>query len=207
MRKWHWVGIGVLSALTVVGSGGWTYWFFGKTTVWVAKGVQAVHVVCLRNGAENGNGGNGGNEGNAEVSDVVEPLVVQKIDSVPAPETTDQPVSEPARVKLEPGMQQPPRPEVESGEIPRMPMADEEVGVGAWFFAHWTSVKAALGQLDAVKCPENVDPSTEPESKQADPAAEMPMPEPPVTTPAMPDYHHDYPHCPYQGPCPYRGQP
>jgi hypothetical protein len=63
-------------------------------------------------------------DGNGEVSEVIEPIIVERW--VPPPETPEPPHDdEPApRVNLQPGMAQPPRPDEEPGKVLRMPYAD-----------------------------------------------------------------------------------
>jgi hypothetical protein len=192
MRKW--LGIGMLS-VAVVGVG--AYWFFTKTNGWTAKRGPAVENVRVENGR---------NDGAAEASEVIEPLIVQRSYNV-APEELNGEfgVELLPRVVLEPGVQQPPRPDVDSGNVARMPFADEEpeLGNGVWFFLDWSAIKAKLSKLNLFKEIEKADPAEESENKETNPPMEQPQTHP------FPDYHQQYPHCPYHGSCPapYRSMP
>jgi hypothetical protein len=192
MRKW--LGIGMLS-VAVVGVG--AYWLFTKTSGWTTRREPTVDVRVTQNGA---------NQGNTEESEVIEPLIVQR-QNTPAPDEpeelvlrTDLPVP---RVVLEPGGPQPPRPDAEPSSVVRMPYADEEPVLGGWFFLDWSAIKAKLSNLNIFKPIEKADPAEESENKETNPP-----PEPPQADP-VPDYHQQYPHCPYHGPCPtpYRSMP
>ncbi len=182
MRKT--LGIGIVSFLLIAAVGGGAYWLFSKTpTARQDPDVQAVRVENRRD------------EGNAEPSDEIEPLVVQGRQHQAVPkDAEDEFGGELARVVLEPGAQQPPRP----GEVARMPMADETPGVGVWLYFDWSTIQAALSRLNIfeIKREEAV---PEPEHKEANP----PPSEPPL------DHHSQIPHCPYMGPCPvpYRSMP
>jgi hypothetical protein len=194
MRKW--LGIGLLS-VAVVGVG--AYGFYTQTNGWITRRGPDV---------ENVRGQHGKSDGDAEPSDVIEPLIVQRPNDAPAPaEVVGGVVVELARVVLEPGMPQPPRPDVnvEPG-TERMPYADEELGIGVWFFLDWSAIKAKLSKLDIFKEIEKADPTEESENKETNPPAE-PVENPPADP--VPDYHQQYPHCPYHGPCPtpYRSMP
>lgn len=199
MRKW--LGIGMLS-VAVVGVG--AYWLFTKTNVWTTRRGPAVEEVRVENRK---------NDGDAEASEVIEPLTVYP-KYTPAPEEVDgefgvelgvQPPSSSYRVLLEPGMRQPPRPDAEPGAetSPRMPFADEEPGIGVWFFLDWSAIKAKLSKLNLFREIEKADPAEESENKETNPPMEQPQ------LPPAPDYHQQYPHCPYHGPCPapYRSMP
>jgi hypothetical protein len=193
MRKW--LGIGMLSvALAGVGA----YWLLTKTNVWTSKQQPGVAVRL----AQNGN-----NDGDTEPSDVIEPLIVQRQQDTPVSEQVSGEVGvELARVALEPGMEQPPRPDMEPGDVERMPYADEDAGVGFLMFLDWCAIKAKLSKLNVFREIEKADPTEESENRQTNPPVE-PV-EPPQTVP-VPDYHQQYPHCPYHGPCPtpYRSMP
>lgn len=193
MRKW--LGIGVLCAVGAAGAGASGYWLAARTTGWIAQGLQVVekvrglHAVGPRD------------DGNAEPSDVVEPLVVDDGKS-PAPEQGPGELDDaPARVTEQPGAQTPPRPDADSGEAPRMPLADEEPEpvAGSWLSVSWTAFKAALSNLELLRekemTPVSEPPSEEPMSIPEEPSA------PPQPEPAR-DYHQNEPHCPYHGPCP-----
>ena len=126
------------------------------------------------------------NDGDAEMSDVIEPIIVDRgsnrggVQSLEPP-TDDGPL---ARVILEPGMQQPPRPDVEPGRVPRMPYADEEEILALPRDPIARILDVTLPRLDFF---DEID---------RNPAEES---EPPVARPAM-DYHQQ--HCPYHGHCP-----
>lgn len=67
------------------------------------------------------------NDGEAEASEVIEPLMV--LNSMPPIVTAPAEMEELARVNIEPGAKQAPRPDQEPGKILRMPYADEEEGL------------------------------------------------------------------------------
>jgi hypothetical protein len=184
MRKW--LGIGMLS-VAVVGVG--AYWFYMKTNGWTAKHEPSIEVRVVQNGKS---------DGDAEASDVIEPLMVQPLQNTPAQEEfVGECEVELARVAQEPGIQQPPRPDMEPGKVVRMPCADEEPGgVGLWIFLDWSAIKAKLSKLNLFREIEKSDPAEESENKETNPPTEQPRTEP------APDYHQQYPHCPYHGPCP-----
>lgn len=190
MRKW--LGIGMLAlmlSVALVGVG--AYWLSTKTNGWTAKRQPDVVVRVAQNGD---------NEGDAEPSEVIEPLIVQRQETPVLEQAAGEFGGELARVVLEPGMDQPPRPDVEPGEVARMPYADEEAGVGFFFFLDWSVIKAKLGKLNTFKQTEKADPTEESENRPTNP----PQAEP------VPDYHQQYQHCPrYDGPCPmpYRSMP
>jgi hypothetical protein len=194
MRKW--LGIGMLS-VAIVGVG--AYWFFTKTNGWTSKRGPVIENVRVAQ-----------NHGDEEASEVIEPLIVQPLHNTPAPEEVEGTefgveLLLPPRAVLEPGMQQPPRPAVEPGTVnaARMPFADDEPGIGVWFFLDWSAIKAKLSKLNLFKEIEKADPAEEPENKETNPPMEQPQ------TLPVPDYHQQYPHCPYHGPCPapYRLMP
>ena len=68
------------------------------------------------------------NDGDAEASEAIEPLRVNEVGAPNAAPTIDDGPMPP--VALEPGQQQPPRPDMEPGTKLRMPYADEEEGLG-----------------------------------------------------------------------------
>ena len=139
-------------------------------------------------------------EGDGEASDAIEPLVVEN--STPAQlQQADWGAEEAplSRVVLARGMQQPPRPDAQPGQAPRMPYADEceiretpldvLMRIVRSHLAQW-NLFVENGQPEDAGT-ENVTPATEP--------TPQPMPE----SMPMTDYHHQYPHCPYHGGCPY----
>src|SRR5258708_5964898 len=110
MRKWLWVG-GITIALG--GMGGYLYFAKPAPSPLVdplTKMNVPPKVV---------------DDGHGEASEPIEPIPV---DSAPPPPRPRAPVKDDgpiARVVLEPGMQQPPRPDAEPGRAPRMPYADD----------------------------------------------------------------------------------
>jgi hypothetical protein len=188
MRKW--LGIGVcVSMMSAAFVGGGVYWLVTKT----ARREPAADVRVVQNATNN--------DVDAEPSEVIEPLVVQQ--ETPAPEVSDAVPGELARVVIEPGMDQPPRPDVLPDALARMPYADEQPGVGRWFFLDWQAVKAMLSQLNLFTEVEKTALPEESENRETNPPLLPPQADP------VPDYHQQYPHCPYQGPCPmpYRSMP
>ncbi|MBI3821343.1 MAG: hypothetical protein HY289_01540 [Planctomycetes bacterium] len=101
MRKWHWISI---VSVVLVGIGGyWCFTWKGPTPIKTGEQVKAPD-----------------DQGEWEESDAIEPLKVNAGPGVaPMPGVDDGP---PPPVVLEPGMEQPPRPD---GDVSRMPYADE----------------------------------------------------------------------------------
>jgi hypothetical protein len=140
-------------------------------------------------------------DGDAESCDLLEPLRVE--DTVPPVPTWDASTYDVAmpRVVLAPDMQQPPRPDVVTGQAPHMPYADEEETP----FLSWTNVQRVL---EFAWSRLNVFGSSTPEV-QSNPAEESEtageqLPKPTPTSEPEPDYHRNLPqHCPYHGGCPY----
>ena len=177
MNRWLWVGV----ATFVVGCvGGYAFHFMTDT---VAVRIPLPPASFGRS-----------QDGDAETSDSLEPLVVEGAlvggslhRRMPSDETVPMP-----RVTMTVGTWLPPRFDCEPGTAPRMPYADEdEDWLGLTLDPVLRILEAALPRLNLF------DPSEETENRPVKP--ETPEPEP------MPDYHHQYPHCPYQG-CPYNGR-
>jgi hypothetical protein len=111
MRKW--LGIGCLTV--ALGSlGGYLYLSRPAPVPIVDPGVDTVVHVPIKP-----------NDGGTESSEEDEPIHVDfgtpnERPAEPAPDAGPMP-----RVVLEPGVQQPPRPDEEAGRAPRMPYADE----------------------------------------------------------------------------------
>jgi hypothetical protein len=175
MRNWLWVG-----SLTVALGGVGGYWYF------TAKPIETAPL--------HGSLGNttrlvnAGNHDDAEFSDAIEPLVVDRgittgVQTVEPP-TDEGPMP---RVVLEAWMKQPPRPDAESGGVPRMPYADEEEILGLTR----PPLQRILEDGSPLKIFE--------ELEKAKPAEESGNPE--TKAPAM-EYHHHPMHCPYTGGCP-----
>lgn len=68
-----------------------------------------------------------------------------------------------------------------------------------WFFFDWSTIEANLRRLNLFEKIEKAEPAPDVENKETNPPSANPLP----------DYHHQYPHCPYHGPCPspYRWMP
>jgi len=139
-------------------------------------------------------------DGNAEPADRIEPLIVES--SVPAPVLpTSLPELEAPPVYLTAGMKQAPRPDAEPGNAPRMPYLDEVV-ILPWPLEPWARIlqEAVLSQWKRFENPKDANPTEEAENKEVMPPVEPPLPL------QVPDYHHQYPSCPYTGghcPAPY----
>jgi hypothetical protein len=139
-------------------------------------------------------------DGNAEPADTIEPLVVES--SVPAPVLpTSLPQLEAPPVYLTPDVKQAPRPDAEPDKAPRMATVDDVV-ILPWPLEPWARIlqEAVLSQFKRIEKPKVADPAEETEPKEPMPPDESPLPL------QVPDYHHQYPSCPYTGghcPLPY----
>lgn len=178
MQKWLWIGV----AAVVVGSvGGYAYYLLSDT-------------VALRIALVNSISSLQDNHGETETSDAIEPLIVEGplVDEslhCRMPEVAALPMS---RVALTDGMCQAPRFDGEPGTIVRMPYADEDEGwVGRTIDPVLRILESTLPRLNLF------DPAEEAENREAKPQTVEPEPMP------VPDYHQQYPHCPYHGGYPY----
>jgi hypothetical protein len=100
----------IIAATIAVGG----YFYFKRTPE--TRTVPVSNIV--RNGPKD--------DGDAEASEAIEPLRVgASVEPSPAPSIDEGPMP---TVALEPGQQQPPRPDTEPGTRLRMPYADEEAG-------------------------------------------------------------------------------
>jgi hypothetical protein len=178
MRNWLWV-----AGLTVALGGVCGYWYF-TTTPSVTLGPQGLNgdVASITPGK---------GDGDAETSEAFEPLIVDRGGSegvqTPEPALDDGPM---ARVLLEPGMQQPPRPDAGSGRVPRMPYADEEEILDLSRSPLSRILESRLPFLNIFQELEKVTPDEEFEN------TEVPVP----TVVPAPNYHQN--HCPRTGGCP-----
>jgi hypothetical protein len=134
------------------------------------------------------------NDGDAELSETIEPLRVEGAGSA----TVASPPSawaheSPARVVLEPGMKQPPRPDGEPDRVLRMPYADEEEILALPLDPIQRMLDVTLPRLNLA---DELNDAEESEPRQVNPPPHM---------------HPHHQHCPYSGGCPapypYRGMP
>lgn len=190
MRKW--LAFGAV-AIALAGGSAWYFGWWSRTpnNPWVADLVDG-RVVNERNDVRDRK-----NDGDAEIADTIEPLVVES--SVPAPVLpTSLPELEAPPVYLTPGMKQAPRPDAEPATAPRMPYP-EDWAMLPWPLEPWARLLQEAAALSKLK-PQAVDSTEEAEDKEAMPPIEPPLPL------QVPDYHHQYPSCPYTGghcPIPY----
>lgn len=191
MRKWL-----VIGAVAVVLAGS-SAWYFGRSPrttngAWVSDSgdgrvVNRNHAVPVSK-----------TDGDAETADTIEPLVVEN--RLPAPVlATSLPELEAPPVYLTPGMKQAPRPDAEPGPAMRMPCLDEVV-ILPWPLEALARIleEAVLTKLKWIDKPKAADRAEEAEAKEPKPPEELPL--------QTPDYHHQYPSCPYTGghcPSPY----
>jgi hypothetical protein len=184
MRKWLWIGT---ASVVLGGAGVFWYldaarWFETATTVEVASRATTSTTTD-----------------ESEPSDVFEPLPVEGFEPFLSQQSDGGTSQAPmARVVLEPGTQQPPRPDAESGKILRMPYADEEElpdpSANPWLLL--------LQRLNIFGRILETTPAEESESKEAASLPANPEPTNPAPDPAT-DYHRQHQHCPYTGGCPY----
>ncbi len=129
--------------------------------------------------------------GDAELSEVIEPLLVDRGNPVGV-QTTEPPVDDGPLppVLLEPGTQQPPRPDADPAFVPRMPYADEEEGLGLKRDPVLRIIDKNLPPLIIFEEFDKTNPAEESE----------PLNVPPLQMIPVPDYHHQ--HCPNHGGCP-----
>jgi hypothetical protein len=128
-------------------------------------------------------------DGDGEPSDEVEPLVVDpgppqvfgKAEAVLLEGEFGAEMDTVLRAILEPGMKQPPRPDVEPGKAPRMPYADEEV-------------PGVAKDPPTVKIVDEVE--------KANPTEESEVKEPAPMSPERPTVDSHPQHCPFMGGCP-----
>jgi hypothetical protein len=125
-------------------------------------------------------------DGDAELSDVIEPLWVERgrIEPVPTVRMADEPM---ARVVLEPGMTQPPRPDLDPNKTLRMPYADEDEILPRTIDPVTRLLQMTRPIIDLFE-----ELNREEQSEARDEETPVSRPEP--------DYHRMHPHCPY----PYR---
>jgi hypothetical protein len=193
MRRW--LAFGAV-AIALAGGSVWYFGSWSRTTndSWVADLVEG-RVVNGQNEVRDRK-----NDGDAEVADAIEPLVVEN--SVPAPALpASLPELEAPPVYLTSGMKQAPRPDAEPGAAPRMPYLDEVV-ILPWPLEPWARIleELVLSKLGLFEHQKDANPVEEAENKEVTPPVEPPLPL------QVPDYHHQYPSCPYTGghcPAPY----
>jgi hypothetical protein len=161
MRKWLYFGIATVAASSLGG-----YWLCSKPA---PIGPMAKRVVSSIHRGET-------HDGDAETSDTIEPLIVDHggnqliFQPIPLAQVEMMP-----RVLFAPGMQQPPRPDAEFAETPRMPYADEDELLE--LPAKPAAARPAVNALEDI----------EKEPDASEPAAEHPPR----------DYHRMQPHCPF----------
>jgi hypothetical protein len=177
MRKWLWIGT---LSFTLGSVGG--YWYFSTKTTGTNSNRES--------GDVNRVGPSDKKDGDAEMSEEIEPLIVDpgnfNVQNPDAPvDATPMP-----RVVLEPGMKQPPRPDA----APRMPYADEDEFLAVTLDPIKRILESTVPRIDIFEEFEKAD-AEESENKGANPPAARPEANPPM------NYHHQ--HCPYyHGHCP-----
>ena len=178
MNRWLWIG----AATFVVGCvGGYVFHHMTDT---VAERIPLAPPNFARN-----------HDSDAETSDAIEPLIVEGAlvgGSRRMPSGDAQPMP---RVTMTVGTWLPPRFDCEPGTVLRMPYADEdEDWLGLTIDPVLRILESTLPRLNLF------DPAEEAENRAVKPQTPEPEPMP------APDYHQQYPHCPYHGGCPYSGR-
>ena len=186
MRNGLWIGI-----LAVTLACGGTYWYFST---------KPAEVISLQGSlGDTTHLVNAKVDGDAETSENgIEPLIVDR--GIPdGVQSQEPPVDEGPmpRVVLAPGMQQPPRPDAESGLVRRMPYADEEEILGLARPPLERILEEDLAPLNIFEELEKANRAEESENQES-------------KAPAI-DYHHHPMHCPRNDGCPapypYRTMP
>lgn len=174
MRKWILPAFAILAIFGIFG-----YWYFAKPTPQPPVTHNPGKPGVLASVAKN--------DGDAEASEVIEPLVVDRGVSAPAPARIVANVELMPRVEWKPDMRQPPRPDAEFSRTLRMPYADEDEILGARLDPIVRLLESGLPRLDIFAELPNLDGAEESEPRETD-------------VPAWNPYQP--PHCPYTGSCP-----
>ena len=177
MRKW--LCVGMLAAVVSITGG---YWFFFKNPSATDQRQGILDLVDRLTRQK-------GIDVDAEASEtieVIEPLVVDRGSAAPPARLSSDDGPMP-RATWTGGMKQPPRPDVESGRVLRMPYADEAEFLAIPFDPIQRILESKLNWLEIFDALKETDPSEEPEAKDI----------------PRPNWNpHAYPHCPYTGGCP-----
>ena len=173
MRKWIFIGISV----AVIGVAG--YWFMPRKNISLPARERPDRHFPVTQQARN--------DGAAEPRVVIEPLIVDRgvVPSAPESGPTDRVLL--PRVEWTPGAPQPPRPDIEPGQLLRMPYADEHEILRIPLDPLQRILDSSLPRLDLSEAWKD-DPTEESEPRE---------------TPAPPAYDPHHPsHCPHFGGCP-----